>query len=63
MFDDMCNIEHGPVVGWDRGMVGKKEVAACAAARVGYAKAASVTVGCEYHLACVVRDDGFLLRG
>ena len=45
MFDDMCDVENGVVIGWGVGCGGEEEVAAGAAVSFWFAKIAGITVG------------------
>ena len=61
MFDDLCNVHYGAIVGWNVSMGREEEVAAGMALGVRLTEVAGVTVCRKYHVAGVVRDDGIFL--
>ena len=61
MFDDMCYVENGAIIGWDVCIGRKEEVAACSAASFGFAKVAGVTVSGKDHFAGVISEYCFFL--
>jgi hypothetical protein len=44
MFDYVCNVEHGTIVGWYCGFVGEEEVPSCSAACLWFTEIAGITV-------------------
>ena len=63
MLNDVGDIENGTIV-WQYVCIGgKEEVAPCATADVRFAEVASVTVRGANHVACMVSEHGFFLRG
>ena len=63
MFDDMCDVENGAIIGWDVGCGGEEEVAASTAASFWFAKMAGITVGSKDHITGMVGENGFFLSG
>ena len=61
MFDDVCNVQDGTVVGWNVCMGREEKMAAGPASSFRFAEVAGITVYSEYHVAGVASDDGIFL--
>ena len=63
MFDYVGNIQDGAIVGWDVGIGGQEEVATSVASGFWFTQVAGIAVGCQNHVASMVRENGSVLRG
>ena len=63
LFNDVGNVEDCPIVGRYICIGGKKEVAACATAGLWFTEVAGVTVCSKNHIASMVGENRFFLRG
>ena len=63
MFDDVCDIQDSPVVGWDFRIGREKEMPPSAAACPGLAEITGVAVYGEDHVAGIVGENCIVLGG
>ena len=61
MFDDVCDLQDGAIVGRNVCMGREEEVAAGTSSSIRFAKVAGIAVCSEYHVAGMVSDDGIFL--
>ena len=61
MFDDVCNVEDGAVVGWYVSPIGEEDVPTGLTAGFGSAEIAGIAVCGKFHVAGIVCDDCFFL--
>ena len=62
MFDDVCDVEDGTVVGRYVSPIGEEEVPTGSTARFWFAEITGIAVCRKFHFAGIVSDDRFFLR-
>ena len=61
MFDDVCDVQDGAVVGRNVCMGREEEVAAGMASSIRFAEVAGIKGCSKYHVAGMISDDGIFL--
>ena len=61
MLDDVHYVDNGAIIGWNCGVAGEEEMAACLASRFGITEIAGVFMYREYHAAGITCENIFFL--